>query len=53
LFSCGELGGVIETKAQTQGGSETGGVGGAGIVPPNPADIDLRQVITLKSWRPV
>jgi glucose/arabinose dehydrogenase len=39
--SCGELGGVLEKKAQTQGGSETGGAGGAGIVPPNPADIDL------------
>src|SRR3982750_4617857 len=39
--SCGELGGVLEKKAQTNGGSETGGAGGAGIVPPNPADIDL------------
>jgi|SRR5437764_6306813 len=39
--SCGELGGVLENKAETQGGSQTGGAGGAGIVPPNPADIDL------------
>src|SRR3982751_2353127 len=41
MTSCGELGGVLEKKAQTNGGSETGGAGGAGIVPPNPADIAL------------
>lgn len=41
LTSCGELGGVVQKKAETNGGSETGGAGGAGITAPNPADIAL------------
>jgi glucose/arabinose dehydrogenase len=41
ITSCGELGGVVEKKLQTDGGGEKAGRGGAGIVPPTPGDITL------------